>query len=547
MTGYRGPGQESQAGRPARAVGSWARLALLVAILGLALQPGAPSPRARAITAMAPGLPAARAGSLLPAAGALPPGRGAIYAALQSLTAPGAPLEGNRIRRVSFLPAAPLPGGSGAPPPPAGPARPELPPPAWLALIELAALPGRDGIDAVASALGRFPGLAGFALSAEGETASAPLWRSLPQPPAAAPPPAAAQGPPAGPGSGTPAAPIRIALTGDVSLGRRVATWTRLRGVHYPWEAVAPLLREADVAVINLESPLTDRGKPLRNKGIWLRGEPAFVAGLRWAGVDAAVVANNHSLDFGREGFVRSLQVLEQAGILPVGGGRDESEAAAPRVVEAGGWRLCLLAYTPFATLWWHPAERLPFLAGPGRPGVLPPDLERVRAALASCREAADAAIVSLHWGQEDVPRPSEEQRDLARRLVDAGADAVVGHHPHRLQGVEFYRGRPILYSLGNLVFDQRRDFQQRGAVAVLRWPEGTVELHPVRIVEGQPRPARGAEGRTILAELAALSSAWGTRVQLPSRDREAALALPARHGPARDGREDPPRGGRVP
>jgi poly-gamma-glutamate synthesis protein (capsule biosynthesis protein) len=158
-------------------------------------------------------------------------------------------------------------------------------------------------------------------------------------------------------------------------------------------------------------------------------------------------VANNHAGDYGRAAFVETLAHLEAAGIRPVGGGRDLTAAHAPLWIERGGLRIAVLAYNEF--------KPRAFEAGPDWPGVAWSEDSQVLADIRAARAAgADLVIPFMHWGWEREPAPGERQRQLARAMIDAGADAVVGGHPHVTQGAEYYRGRLIVYSLGNFVFD---------------------------------------------------------------------------------------------
>jgi poly-gamma-glutamate synthesis protein (capsule biosynthesis protein) len=162
----------------------------------------------------------------------------------------------------------------------------------------------------------------------------------------------------------------------------------------------------------------------------------------------AVGVANNHSGDYGPDGLLDELTLLDRARLPYFGGGRDRKEAYQPLILNRNGRRVALLAYDGF------PPKS--FEAGEHRPGTAWLSPESALAGIKAARTEyhADLVIVLLHWGHELRPTPDDSQKALARRLIDAGADAVVGAHPHVTQTVDFYRGRPIIYSLGNLVFD---------------------------------------------------------------------------------------------
>jgi poly-gamma-glutamate synthesis protein (capsule biosynthesis protein) len=239
-------------------------------------------------------------------------------------------------------------------------------------------------------------------------------------------------------------------------------------------------LRGADAAFANLEAPLTDQGHPA-DKLIVLRGAPSLAPALRDIGLRVVSFAHNHSLDFGIAGLLQTLDVVRASGIEVIGAGRDVDAALAPVVTTHRGVRVAWMGF----------ASTLPpgSSATSDRPGVAPlrvrvrfeadasvmeeqpgtspyvstsvndDDLERATDAVRRARAGADAVVVSVHWG---VPpgwaAPFQGilagyQRPLAHALVDAGAGVILGHHPHTLHGVELYRGRPVLYSLGNFIF----------------------------------------------------------------------------------------------
>lgn len=237
---------------------------------------------------------------------------------------------------------------------------------------------------------------------------------------------------------------LRLVFVGDVMLddgpGRLIA------GGGDPLEAFAPLLKEADYAIGNLECPIAAGGEAMERKLIAFRAAPRVVSVLQGR-FDALAVANNHSGDYGRAAFLETLGHLEKAGIAAFGGGRNLAEAHRPLWIEKKGLRVAVLAYNEF--------KPRAFEAGADWPGVAWSEDDQVVADIRAAREAgADLVIPFMHWGWEREPQPDERQRGLARLMIDAGADLVVGGHPHVTQGVEVYRDKPIVYSLGNFVFD---------------------------------------------------------------------------------------------
>ena len=217
-----------------------------------------------------------------------------------------------------------------------------------------------------------------------------------------------------------------------------------------PFAAVADVLASADAAVCNLECVIATCGRRVQ-KPYTFRAPPECIPFLK-RHFTAVSMANNHSGDYGPEALLQQCDLLEAAPLPYFGGGRNQQTAERPFVLERRGRRLALLGYNEYP-----PQE---FRAQGKRPGVawLVEDdaLRGVRDARRKHR--ADLVIPFLHWGEEGEPGPTDAQRRLARRLIDAGADAVVGSHAHVTQTVDVYRGKPIVYSLGNFVFDYYDD-----------------------------------------------------------------------------------------
>lgn len=277
---------------------------------------------------------------------------------------------------------------------------------------------------------------------------------------------------------------IEVAAGGDVNLGGRVGDLIRARGPGHVWEEIGDRLRNADLAVVNLECAIARSGRPLA-KEFTFRGDPESLPAMAEAGVDIVSLGNNHAADFGRGALVETLRHLDDAGIARVGAGRDTAEAYRPVVVEREERSVAFVGAT----------RVLPhdFAAGEDSPGVASAyDERRLLDAVRTARRLADHVIVLVHWGAELAAQPNGVQVALGRALVDAGADAVIGHHPHVLQPVHRYRGKVIAYSLGNFVFSS-------GSVAgtttmLLRLgllPDGRVAVAqvPVRIVGMRPVP----------------------------------------------------------
>lgn len=242
---------------------------------------------------------------------------------------------------------------------------------------------------------------------------------------------------------------VSMAFVGDIMLTDTPGKV--IKSGRDPLAPFAALLNSADIRVGNLECVIATKGTPEPDKPYTFRAHPRTLKVLK-RHFDAVALANNHSGDFGPDAFAEMLDLLEQNKIAYFGGGRDLAQAHAPLIIERKGLRIALLAYNEF-----FPRS---FEADTDKPGIAWSEDEYVRLDIINARSQyhADIVIPMMHWGWEHEPLASERQRQLARLMIDAGADAVIGGHPHVTQDVEQYQGKPIIYSLGNFVFDSFSD-----------------------------------------------------------------------------------------
>jgi Bacterial capsule synthesis protein PGA_cap len=286
-----------------------------------------------------------------------------------------------------------------------------------------------------------------------------------------------------------PSGTLSVAFVGDVLLAEGAARSIE-RGVD-PFAGVESVLGAADLRVANLECAVATAGKAV-DKNYTFRAEPKTLQVLK-KHFDAVSLANNHSGDYGPGALLETLASLDAAAIGRFGAGRDLREAHAPLLLERGGLVLALLGYDEFHPRW--------FEAGPSSAGVAwSEDEHAVRDIRAARALGADVVIPLLHWGWENEPEPCARQRDLARILIDAGADAVIGAHPHVTQGAELYRARPIIYSLGNFVFSLiDHEENRRGWIARLQLDAQGVRTWDTVVVrlddEGSPALEPAAAG----------------------------------------------------
>jgi poly-gamma-glutamate capsule biosynthesis protein CapA/YwtB (metallophosphatase superfamily) len=308
----------------------------------------------------------------------------------------------------------------------------------------------------------------------------------------------------------SPPAVTTVTVVGDLMLGRRVGE--QLARAGDPAAVLRPMaarLAAADLTIGNLESTLSRAGAP-RQGGDSFAAAPAVRDGLRLAGFDVLSLANNHVGDFGPRALVETVRRVEAGGFAAVGAGPDLARAAQPVVVERHGVTFGVVAFDAIGESPAATGERPGVLRVRMRPRtgpLAPADLDRVTAVVRDLAARVDVVLVLPHWGTQYTTRTVRDQRVVARALVRAGADVVVGGHPHWVQGVESVGGALVVYSLGNFVFDM--DFSretQEGAALELTFngPRlGGVRLVPVVIgADFAPRAARGARGRAILGRL---------------------------------------------
>lgn len=295
----------------------------------------------------------------------------------------------------------------------------------------------------------------------------------------------ATPGAPGTPGEGTHArGTLVIRGAGDVSLDPSQIPAFGTHGYGWAWSGLGGLFRRDDLTVVNLECPATDVVDPAQ-KAFPLRCDPRALPAAERAGVDVVSQANNHAYDDGPAGLMDSLGAIREADLVPVGAGSDRSEALRAADLWIDGWSVAVLGIDEVL-------DPIDEVAGPDKPGTAAGHdfalaLQAVRDAAAS----SDLVVVTIHWGIELDARPRGFQVEQAHRMIDAGADVIFGSHPHRLQPVETYRGRPIFYSLGNLVWPRVSAASSSTAIAeVVVTPDGAVRGHliPVEIVsDGHP------------------------------------------------------------
>lgn len=269
------------------------------------------------------------------------------------------------------------------------------------------------------------------------------------------------------------ASPVTISFAGDVQFSEQyLAAYDKNGIAAFADEEMLSLMRDSNLFLFNEEFPFSLQGEAMEDKQYTFRADPKYIAIFQDLGADIVTVANNHALDFGQDAFCDTLDTLQMADIACIGGGYNIEEASAPTIRKAEGQTFAFFGATRVSPSYdWYATKSQPGLFQTYDPAML-------NEKIAAANEKYDHVIVFVHWGIERNDIPEEYQRTLAQGYIDAGADLIVGCHPHVLQGFEYYNGIPIVYSLGNYLFGNRT-----GETLLLQAvfsPEGTLDIQLV-------------------------------------------------------------------
>jgi len=297
---------------------------------------------------------------------------------------------------------------------------------------------------------------------------------------------------------------VVLSFTGDILLSRGVGEKVSEEGTDYPYIEVAELLNSDDMTIGNLECPITVEGDAVyKYKEIIFKANPENSKSLRKAGYDMLNLANNHTMDYGSVGLEETIKNLESSSISFVGGGNNYEQARKLKVEELNGSTFGFLGYSVFPPEGYiHVAEK---------PTVSHYDNRLIKSEIEEAKKECDYLVVSMHWGNEYDKYPSEQQKKVAKQIIDAGADVIIGHHPHVLQSIEKYKGKYIFYSLGNFIFDRQiQNGTDETVILQLHYSEKSDvrwEVIPVIINDCQPRLALKDEAQEVVGDLARISS----------------------------------------
>jgi len=294
---------------------------------------------------------------------------------------------------------------------------------------------------------------------------------------------------------------VVVNFVGDIMLSRTVDQKIEESGNYsLPFLSMSSFLKNADLTIGNLESPFYDEGGQVRS-GMVFKAEPKSVSGLKQAGFDILTLANNHFGNQGTAGMLYTFSLLSKNNIDYIGAGKNLAEAEKILIKEVNGVKMAFIGVENYSIA---PES---YFATPLKPGLLHVEADKIGKIVKRAKSKVDIVVVTYHGGTEYAPRANQDQINFARAAVDAGADIVIGHHPHVVQNLEIYKGKMILYSLGNFVFDQMWSKEtQQGLVAQLTFAGdilSEIKLVPVHIYNFcQPKKCAPDERATIIQRI---------------------------------------------
>lgn len=313
---------------------------------------------------------------------------------------------------------------------------------------------------------------------------------------------------------------MRIALVGDVMLGRLVDKMLKHSDPAYPWGNTLPILQSADLRICNLECVLSDIGNPwsFTPKTFHFRSDEKNIKTLQIAGINIVSLANNHVLDYEYEALQRMLNILDAQGMLHAGAGNNLTDASKPAFCQIENQKIALIAFTD---------NELDWAAQENKPGILymPTDINDRRVQnflghIENLRNKVDFLIVSAHWGSNWGYYPPEEHVSIGHAMIDAGADLIFGHSGHVFRGIEVYKNRPIIYSAGDFIDDYAVDEIEKNDesfIYVLEKGQDSslrLYLYPTCIDQFQVNLASPLRGRAILSRMESLCKDLGSKLE---------------------------------
>lgn len=291
-----------------------------------------------------------------------------------------------------------------------------------------------------------------------------------------------------------------LSFAGDIMFDKSVAGFIKSKGEDYVFQGYEKYLKSSDVVFGNLETSLCSSGQPVSEKEHIFRSSPKLASFMKKYNFTVMSIANNHTMDYGRAAFVESLRILKESGISYGGGGHNREEANDGVIIEKKGLKIGFIAFTSvIPSVDWYAGEKRP-----GIIGAYKIHEEEVLKAVGNLDAKCDILVVSVHWGKEGATEVREQESEMAHKLVDAGADVIMGHHPHVVQSFELYQDKLILYSLGNFIFTTSySEISNKTILATARFDKSgslkSVEAVPGIVKWGRPFPMDEVQGRAYL------------------------------------------------
>jgi poly-gamma-glutamate synthesis protein (capsule biosynthesis protein) len=297
---------------------------------------------------------------------------------------------------------------------------------------------------------------------------------------------------------------VTMSFVGDMLPGEYLNPLMKQNGFDYPYRNALLYLSEPDITAGNLELPVTLGGTPIEGTPYVYKGHPEALPAIKDAGFDVLSLANNHAMDQGVEGMLDTIKHLKEAGIGYMGTGNNDKEAFEPYYMEAKGIKVAFVGLS-------HVIPYTELKADRNTAGIAETyETKRAAAAISAAKEKADLVVVMVHWGKDLADRPSDIHKENARIYIDAGADLVIGAHPHVLQGFEKYKGKWIAYSLGNFIFSAYPEGTdaETGVLDASCTKDGdcSLKFNPMLVVQGQPTPLEGDAAKALLDRLTSIS-----------------------------------------
>lgn len=288
---------------------------------------------------------------------------------------------------------------------------------------------------------------------------------------------------------------------GDVMFDTYVKDYIDKNGISNYIEDIAPVFKSSDLSLVNLETSISTRGEKEKDKQFTFRADPKYLQVLQNCGIYMVSLANNHSLDFGVEALEDTFSSLNERDITYIGAGRNMDEAAKATYVSKNNLKLAFIGSSrviPVAG--WNAGSKKTGVATTYDPAIINAEIKKAKA-------VSDFVICYIHWGEEGKNMPVDHQKQLAHSYIDNGADVVIGSHPHVLQGIEYYKDKLIIYSLGNLIFT---DMYKKTAIATVTFDsskKANLKITPFEIINFKPTLIKDEEKKKqFYKELAAIS-----------------------------------------